>query len=310
MPATVRPYRPDRSDDLAALRTVLRDPAIVAQYDMYEGEDGAERLLGDPYTPAAGVHLAFVDRAPAGFACVIVLPAQRPWAMLRGGVLLDFQRRGIGRALHDRVSAYVRTQTTVPHVQDLVIAAWQPLERATAMVERLGYAHDRWFWLMQRPRSTPLASPGWPEGVETRVFDGSDAMIADWNVAYNESFAANYRFVPSPLSHVHKLVKKPGFRADGLLLAYRDGKVAGFCRNELFAARGEIGTLGTLPAARGIGLGRALLRWGVGWLERESPLPVTLLVDGENDSALALYRSEGFEVVRTRHLWAQSATPA
>src|ERR1051325_7423145 len=106
-----------------------------------------------------------------------------------------------------------------------------------------------------------------------------------------------------PLEHAHKLVESPGFRADGVLLAYRQGRVAGFCRNELHATRGEVGTLGTVPAARGIGLGRALLRWGVGWLERESTLPVTLMVDGANDGALALYRSEGFAVTRTRHAW-------
>ena len=247
---------------------------------------------------------------PAGFACAIVLPAQRPWAMLRGGVLQRFQRRGIGRALHDEVSVYARTQTAVAQVKDVAISAWEPLEPATALAERLGYAHDRWFWLMQRPRGAAVAAPAWPAGVTVRAFDGSEAMLADWNVAYNDSFAEHYRFVPSPMEHVRRLPRKPGFRADGLLLAYRDGRVAGFCRNELFAARGEIGTLGTVHTARGIGLGRALLRWGVGWLERESALPVTLLVDGENEGALALYRSEGFEVTRTRRIWAQPATPA
>jgi ribosomal protein S18 acetylase RimI-like enzyme len=32
---------------------------------------------------------------------------------------------------------------------------------------------------------------------------------------------------------------------------------------------------------------------------------VTLLVDGDNEGALGLYRSEGFDIVRRRHLWAQ-----
>jgi ribosomal protein S18 acetylase RimI-like enzyme len=109
---------------------------------------------------------------------------------------------------------------------------------------------------------------------------------------------------------VRALVQKAGFRADGIVIAYRDGEVAGFCRNELFAARGEIGTVGTLPAARGIGLGRALLRWGVAWLERETPHPITLLVDGDNEGALGLYRSEGFEITRRRHLWSQPVVRA
>jgi len=302
MPTTVRAYRPD---DRSALLAVLQEPVIAAQFDMYAGADGVERLLGDPYTPADGVRVAFVDDEPAGFACAILLPSASPWTMLRGGVLPRFQRRGIGRALHDELSAYVRTQTLLPGVATQLIAAWEPLEPASAMAERLGYAHDRWFWLMRRARDGTPTEPAWPAGVTVRTFDGGDAMLADWTTAYNDSFADNYRFVASRLAHALELTKKPGFRADGLLLAYRDGQVAGFCRNELFATRSEIGTLGTVRTARGIGLGRALLRWGVGWLERETPHPVTLLVDGENDSALALYRSEGFAVARTRHLWAQ-----
>jgi ribosomal protein S18 acetylase RimI-like enzyme len=37
---------------------------------------------------------------------------------------------------------------------------------------------------------------------------------------------------------------------------------------------------------------------------------VTLVVDGENEGALRLYRSEGFEVTRTRRLWGRALDPA
>jgi mycothiol synthase len=311
---SVRAFRPE---DMPALRAVLAEPVIAEQYDMYQGEDGAERMLGDPFTPQAGVRLAFVDGEVAGFACAIVIPAERPWAMLRGGVLPRFQRRGIGRALHDSVTEFVGTQTVLPDVAEIAIAAWEPREGhpaepgPTAMAERLGYGHDRWFWLMRRERGAGQPpEPVWPEGVETRAFDGSEPMLRDYRDAYNDSFAEHYRFVPMTLDLLRKFVDKPGFRGDGLLLAHRDGRCVGFCRNEVHATRAEIGTLGTVKAARAIGLGRALLRWGVTWIERETTLPVTLLVDGENEGALALYRSEGFDVTRTRHIWAQAAPPA
>src|SRR5204862_3854291 len=125
MPATVRTYQPD---DRAALQAVLQAPGIAEQFDMYAGEDAVERLLGDPYTPADGVRLAFVDGDPAGFACAILLPAASPWTMLRGGVLERFRRSGVGRALHDAVSAYVREQTRLPGIATQLIAAWEPLE--------------------------------------------------------------------------------------------------------------------------------------------------------------------------------------
>jgi mycothiol synthase len=293
-----------RSSDLAVLQSLIEAPGISEQYDLFTGPGGVERLLADPYTPTAGVRLAFADGEPAGFAYAIVLPGPpAPWAVLRGAVLPRFRRQGIGRALHEAVVAWL---VNAGAIAERAIIAWQPEPAADGFVAALGYAHDRWMWLMQRPRAT-APPPAWPQGVSVRVLDLSDAMIADWNAAYNDSFAEHYRYIASSLEHAHALARQPGFRADGVLVAYRDGRVAGFCRNVLHPHRGEIGTLGTVRAARGIGLGRALLRWGVQWLERESPLPVTLLVDGGNEGALALYRSEGFQVTRTRRAWTRRA---
>ena len=68
---------------------------------------------------------------------------------------------------------------------------------------------------------------------------------------------------------------------------------------------GEIAVLGTVPEARRIGLGRALLRWGVAWLEIHDAPRITLLVDGDNEQALVLYLSEEFHVARTREVWAK-----
>ncbi len=58
-----------------------------------------------------------------------------------------------------------------------------------------------------------------------------------------------------------------------------------------------------VPEWRGRGLGRALLHWGVTWLQARTQDPVTLMVEGENESALTLYRDTGFAVTRTRGLW-------
>ncbi len=301
MSLEIRSYAPS---DAGTLLEMLRAPGIREQYDMFDAPDGVQRMLGGPYTPFEGVRLAFADGEPAGFAVALLLPGPpHPWSLVRGAVREPFRRRGVARALYAAVRDFVLAQQHTPGVCELAMSAWQPFTEAQGLIESLGYRHDRWFWLMERPREAAPPEVVWPMGVTVRLLDGSDAALADWNDAFNESFVGQYRYVPSPLQHVHEQARKPTFRADAVLLAYRDGRVAGFCRNELYGGRGEIGTLGTLPAARGIGLGRALLRWGVGWLERESTLPVTLMVDGQNDSALRLYRSEGFAVTRTRRIW-------
>lgn len=307
MAIDIRPYRESDHDAFLGL---LRSREVASQYEVYDAPDGVARVIEGVYTPRDGVRLAFADGEPAGFACAIVLPGPpRAFAVLRGAVLAPFRRRGIGRALFDSVREYVLTQRAVPGIQELAFSAWEPFEPATAMAESLGYPQDRSLWLMVRPRG-PIAEPQWPAGVTVRALDGSEDSLRDWNDAYNQSFAGTYRYVVSPMEHVRELASKSDFRPDAILIAYRNGEVVGFCRNELYAERVEVGTLGTTPAARGIGLGRALLRWGVTWLERESTLPVTLIVDGLNETALRLYRSEGFEVTRTRRTWAKPVAEA
>jgi len=282
---------------------VLQAPGIRGQFDRFAVPGGSEQILADPYTSLGSLRLAFVDGEPAGFAYAIVLPGPPRWAALRGAVLPRFRRRGIARALHDDVRQWLVANTDIA---EQTFAAWHPEPGAEALASALGYQHERWLWHMERPRGS-VPAPSWPEGITVRALGGGDDMVADWNTAYNESFARHYRYIPSTLEHAHELTKQRDFRPDGVLIAYLYDRVAGFCRLEVHATYGEVGTIGTVPAARGIGLGRALLRWGVGWLERETTLPVTLMVDGENAGAQALYRSEGFVVTRTRQTWARRA---
>ena len=182
------------------------------------------------------------------------------------------------------------------------MSAWRPNEAAAAFVRHHGYGHARTFWKMERA-SADLAEPEWPRGIAVRVFDGSERALSDWNEAYNASFARHYRFVPSSLELRRQIAATPHFLTDGLALAYRDGRCVGFCVNERVGKEAEIGVLGVVPDVQGLGLGRALLRWGVAWFVSRGDRSVTLRVDGENESALGLYRSEGFEVSRTRDLW-------
>ena len=56
----------------------------------------------------------------------------------------------------------------------------------------------------------------------------------------------------------------------------------------------ELVYLGLAPGARGRGLGRQLLRHGLGLLHERRERSVTLAVDSRNTPALSLYESEGF----------------
>lgn len=300
MNVTIRPWAPE---DREPLRAALHEPDLAPHFDKFLGPDGLEHKLHDRRLDRDGIRIATVDGELAGFGIPWLLPqGDDLWMMLRVGVRAPHRRRGLGARLVTALLDHAASRAGTAARLDVACSAWMPNEAAERLAARFEFTHERWFWLMERPRGG-APEPEWPAGVTTRPFDGSEVMLEDWRRAYNDSFSAHYRFVTATVENTVGIVADPAFRADGLLLAYRDGRVAGFCRNELHATRGEVSVLGTTHDARGLGLGRALLRWGVRWLEQASPHPVTLLVDGDNENALRLYRSEGFAVARTRRIW-------
>ena len=300
---------PCREDDRGALHTLVRDPALALEFDALAEPAYLDHKFADPLCDRDCTLIARTDGAVAGFTIAYLLPRAEGgvWAALRIGVAGRFQRRGIATALLAAARRDLEGRAIPGGLSEIMMSAWRPNEGAAAFAARHGFRHVRCFWKMDRP-TAGCPEPEWPRGVSMRIFDGGEPALADWNAAYNSSFARHYHYVPATIERARQLASAPDFLRDGLALAYRDGRCVGFCRNEWVGKEGEIGVLGTVPEARGIGLGRALLRWGVRYFGALGEAHATLRVDGENESALALYRSERFEVTRTRDLW--SAVPA
>ena len=289
------------------MRKLLEDSELAREFDILLAPGQLEHKLTDYLAAPDASFLALEDGVPAGFTIAFALP--EVGGSLRGAVRVAvatrFRRRGLGTAMLERATqAFAARPGQRPHT--IEVAAWQPSPAGDGFAARHGFTHARWFWRMHRaPRPVPV--PDWPAGVTTRVFDGSDAMVRDWTGVYNDSFAHHWGFIPASEDDARKIAADPLFLKGGLVLAYRDGSIAGFCRNEAVGTTGVIGVLGTAESARGIGLGRALLRWGIGQLEGAGFEKVALLVDGENETALRLYRSEAFEIERTRRIWNRPA---
>lgn len=294
---------PLRLEGVARFRPLLDDPALACEFDILLAPGQLEHKLTDPLAAPDATFLALEGGRPAGFTIGFALPEQGGGfrGAVRVAVATRFRRQGLGTALLERATAALRARAE-RRPRTIEVAAWQPSPEADGFTARHGFEHARWFWRMSRaPRPVPALA--WPDGVTTRVFDGGDAMIRDWTLAYNESFAQHWGFIPGNFEDNRKMSQAPLFLEDGLVVAYRDGVIAGFCRNESVGSTGVVGVLGVSSAARGIGLGRALLRWAIGQLEGAGFKKVSLLVDGENETALRLYRSEAFEVERTRRIW-------
>jgi mycothiol synthase len=264
--------------------------------------------LGDNRLDPAGTMVAYVDGGLVGFTIAIRLvdPRGVPWIFLRLGVGERHRRRGVGSALFRRV---VERVEGVAPVSEFTIGAWLPNEAAERFAEhhRLGFSRN--YWLMERPLGG-IGEPAWPAGIVMRTFDGSRRALEDLTAIYNDSFSDHDHFSPGTVEDATNVVEGDLFRAEGLALAYRGDDCLGFCRCTLFPHLGEISVVGTSKRARGIGLGRALLRWGVRWMEGQGATRIGLLVDGENETALRLYRHEGFEVARLRRRWTRPGSAA
>jgi mycothiol synthase len=304
MATEIRTYQPS---DLPALTALIHHASLADDLEALQGPHAVEAWLADPFNDLALLELAFENGEPAAFAGVLALRGLRGgFALVRLGVLDRFRRRGLGSHLLRRALEGIDRRH--PDVIEVFGTFWSPNATAAAFAAAHGHRHVRNFWLMERPRGA-IAEPQWPPGIRLESHDGSERQYGDLAMAYNDSFAHHYHFATASPAEMRAFYERPGERTDGLVLAYRGHSCVGFCRSELHAARGEVAVLGTTHAARGIGLGRALLRWGVQWLERENPGHVTLVVDGENENALQLYRSEGFDVARTRVTWARDRAP-
>lgn len=293
--------RPSSDADLELFRTLLADPSHGYEFERAQLPAEFDALLADPFLVRESIQLANVEGAPAGFGYAFALPGEKPWVYVRVGVTEPFRRRGVGAALFDATAN--AALAAHPGAGEMVFAAWRPNAAAEALAAARGLERARIYWLMERARGSDLAPIAWPEGVEVRAFDGSEHHLEEWNRAYNDSFAHHYHFVPTEVGYLRTLVAGADFRTDGTLLAWHDGRCVGYARNDLLVNRGELASLGVIHAWQGRGLGRMLLRWSVEWLERAGSGAVTLTVDGENEGALGLYRSEGFEIARTRDIW-------
>lgn len=86
-----------------------------------------------------------------------------------------------------------------------------------------------------------------------------------------------------------------GERADHVVVAELDGAPVGFVTCAMPAPdRGSIGLVGVGEPARGRGLGRAMVRCGLGWLADRGAERVTVVTQGRNLGAQRLYQRVGF----------------
>ncbi|WP_370328309.1 mycothiol synthase [Euzebya sp.] len=234
-----------------------------------------------------------IGRDPRVAVEVVVHPHHRDQGIQAS--LLDATRSTVARAGGGRMFLWVH-RVEDPH--DTLAAG-------------MGFAIQRELAFMRRP-ATPIPPPrSGPEGVLVRPYRGrrDEAAFLEVNNAAFEGHPENGGWDHDEFASRRDL---PWFDPDGLFMAFRrtadggEGEPLGFHWTKWHThdaedhrphgPLGEVYVLAVHPRGRGIGLGRHLLRVGMRHLATRSE-SIVLYVDRAEEGPVALYTSEGFEVV-------------
>jgi ribosomal protein S18 acetylase RimI-like enzyme len=282
----------DRLDDNYAiddLRVEFADPRLDPANDMRLWEDGDGRLVafGQTWINREG------DKID-GSLYWRVLPSARGAGLEDEIMAWGCERiRAAGQEAGKPAVIFSFTRDHDQYSQDVL--------------RRHAMAPVRYFFRMTRPLDEPIADAELPEGFVLRHVV-SDADVAGWVEAFNQSFIDHWNFHPMTVEGHRHWLQHPAYRAERDLIAEApDGTIAAFCFCEIDPEdnarnnrnEGWIGILGTRRGFRKLGLGRAMLLHGLRRLKADGVDTAKLNVDAENPTgALRLYESVGFRVAQ------------
>jgi mycothiol synthase len=297
---------PISASDLVAI-TRLHDDAEVADGHPSLGE-AVWRDLDRPGDAGSAGIAATVDGRDSlvGFAHVYRSDSFSPphWAV---GLVVDPRARdaNIVTALLQRGVEHVAA-----HGGGLVVLwVFDPDEALDHAVGSAGFGRQRELYQQWVP--LPIAeAPRWPDGVELRTFaPGQDD--AAWLEVNNRAFADHPEQGGWTEETLQRRLSEPWFDPQGFLLAIDADGLAGFCWTKVHPPTdadpelGEIFVIGVDPSRHRSGLGRALVVGGLASLADRGVRTGMLFVDAENEAAVRLYASLGFETHRVDRAYAR-----
>ena len=230
------------------------------------------------------------------------------WYMLRGNIVPEWRRRGLGRVLlrhGERRQAEVAAQH--PEAQR-VRRAFTPDTRPgkMALLEQAGYTVDRHFYDMLRDDLDNLPEAPLPDGLEIRPVV-PEQLRTIW-LASEEAFRDHWGNVAESEEDFARRLADPDFNPGLWQVAWdiATGEVAGVSINfipssnaALGVQRGWVTDLSVRRPWRKRGLGRALLVGSLRVLREHGQTQARLDVDAANISgALRLYEGVGFRPIR------------
>ncbi|MCU0860569.1 MAG: GNAT family N-acetyltransferase [Thermoplasmata archaeon] len=300
-------YRHPRPDDIQRITDIMNVSRRETPYhrDKTLAEVNSE-AFDDPDFSPEGAWLVFDGDEGIAY-CDAVVEKERVEAGKNDGwigVQVVPGRRGLGveDELVSRAVTYLRTRS----VEKAIARAEQAEGWKQQLFLRAGFKSVRHFYRMACRGTAPLPKSMLPEGttVSHRMLkDHSDDEVAEFSEVVNDTFAGHFDFAPEPAWRWIKwrdACEEPWMVA----LAKTGGRNVAVCivedsrifNEERGVSSGWVNILGVRKDLRGRGIGAAMLVDGMQWLRDLGHDTIHIAVDAENERALGIYRSLGFEV--------------
>ena len=122
----------------------------------------------------------------------------------------------------------------------------------------------------------------------------------EWLELNNKIFANHPDQGNWTLADLDNRMAEPWFDPEGFFIAFENKKIIGFCWTKIHHdfvnqdPTGELYVIGVDPDSHAQGIGKAVAATALNYLRQKGLNQVMLYVDADNDKALSLYESLGF----------------
>lgn len=267
----------------------------------------AEEYLRQPnLSPERDCFVVDGDGQLDGFTLVVPEPALGR-VIVEGSVRPDARGRGHGRALLAAALDHGRTLGA-----DIAHASALPEQTdALRLFQAAGFEEVKRQWQMRLELDDFVLREVDTAYETAEMRPGEESIMTGLQ---NAAFGESWGFAPNVPEEITYRVRMAGSAPSDVLLLRVGGEPAAYCwtRLEPMTEGGSLGIIwmiGSDPAKRGLGLGRAMINESIRALMSRGAGAIELTVYADNDPAVGLYRSVGF---RHKHdiIWCEKALAA
>jgi GNAT superfamily N-acetyltransferase len=278
--------------------------ALIVASDVFEfGESSGYELdeLKDDWSRMNLGADAWLAMGPGGEVAGYAFAQQRRYVRLDAEVYVHPEHfgRGIGTTMIRL--AEERAREWIPHAPPgtrIVLKNWINARNAEAcaLLEREGYAPERYFWRMEIELGEAPPEVEWPEGMTVRAA-ALDEDLRVFFEASEEAMAGHWGHVGSTFEEWIERRTGHGFDPSLWFLAMAGEEPAGVALCRVSEGNGWIDTLAVRQPWRRRGVAMALLRHAFGEYWRRGMRRVALGVDAQGTfGAMGLYEKAGMRV--------------